>query len=505
MEMPRIRKLDSTPTTEPADATYLIDGDVTTAHVMGIEDVEDELLDQVLEVADCPAFQNPIRMQPDSHFGAGAPIGFTTQVTTDPLRVVPNVIGRDIGCGVRAECYGELDPDAETLERMDEQVREAVPMGRSVHSDTDYHIVEDFPWTRCGTKLDDFRTHFVADDVTLPAWFDGYGKEYVQSLSDRVGYDLTRAINSVGTLGGGNHFIEFGRATGSDLGDDPAWADDTLWCTIHSGSRGLGGTIAGYWQDRATTQRTNEWIRSQLDDELTPYVVPDLDDPALAQWFQGGMGRSYIDSDAIREAVTDNELIGYLHDRIREAHPQERDATEALDWLDGDLAMGYVIDMLFAQTYAQENRRRMHVLVRDAVTESLTPTRTIESVHNYIDPDDGFVRKGACSAHTDEWVLVPFNMADGLLIVRGNGDPDWNLSAPHGAGRRMSRTQAYDEVDMDAFEDRMADVVSSSVTEDTKDEAPTAYKDAETISDAIASTGTIYSRVGPVLNIKADE
>lgn len=469
-----------------------IEGDSTTAEVLGFRrsDLEQNVVDQIQHMVDHEAIQGPVRVMPDTHVGSGAVIGFTMPLDTEgPLRVVPNIVGVDIGCGVDAVKLSETLPD-HTLPLFDEHVRDVVPMGRNVHSRNDYHLGDQFPFTVCQSLWDDLSDRLDLED---PPWFDGYGLEsYFKPLCRRVGYDPMRAINSIGTLGGGNHFVELDRDENGDH-----------WLLVHSGSRGIGLTIAEYWQDEATRLRTAEWITSRLDEPLERYVVPALDSPDLGQWFRGGKGQSYIDSEAIKEAVNDNYLVGYIHDQIRRAHPQNRDVDDALDYLEGNEAAGYLIDMIFAQVYARTSRQLM--LERIVAGTDAHIAEQVNTTHNYIDPEDAMVRKGAVSAHDGESFVLPFNMADGAVIATGQGLESWNHSAPHGAGRRMSRTQAFDDIAMDQFTDDMADVYSSSVVEETLDEAPDAYKDASDIRSSMEGAAVVEHTLTPVYNAKALE
>ncbi len=395
-------------------------------------------------------------------------------------------------CGMLAVRVGDWGPlDDEILSDIDRIVRDAVPMGRSVHDRNDYHMGEDFPWLDCSVKAGQT---FAKFDLEFPDWFDdGYGlDEYFKPLCERIEYDPMRAINSMGTLGGGNHFVEM-------CSDE----NGEYWFILHSGSRGIGLSIAEHWQDKATDLRTNEWIQSQLPEELEPYVVPDLDDPELVDWFRGGMGQSYIDSDQIKDDVNNNYLIGYLHDQIRKAHPQKRDVEENLDYLEGQEAAGYLIDMIFAQTFAWENRRRMISLIQDELGFEIK--ERVHSPHNLIDFQDLVLRKGATRAHEGERFVLPLDMANGTLICEGKGNDEWNRTAPHGSGRIMSRTQAFDEVDLEDFKRSMRGIYSTSVVEDTKDESTFAYKPADLIREAIDPTAEIVHDLDPVLSVKALE
>lgn len=452
-------------------------GETTTATVMTSE-FDANCGEQIEEMANHPAFANQVAIMPDCHYGAGAVIGFTMPIGD---RVVPNTVGVDIGCGMFGlnlgkPLYLENGGD-DAFEQLDAEIREAVPMGRSVfdYEEQDYHIVNDFPWETCDEKLETFaESHGIEPD------FDGYGKDYFLSTCRKVGYDESRAINSIGTLGGGNHFIEIAKS--SKHGD--------YWVIVHSGSRGIGLKIAKYWQEKATNRTTARKNLSDVPEEHRQYLKenwkPDAD--AIRNDFEG-------------EAI--QRKFDALSGVIQEYGPNADDRNTDLDWLEGEEAVGYFIDMIFAQTYASESRKQMAHAVADVL--EVDPLDSIESVHNYVDFEDATVRKGATRAHDGERLIIPYNMRDGTIVCRGKGNAEWNHSAPHGAGRRMSRTQAFDELSVDDFKEEMDDIFSTSVSEDTLDEAPMAYKETAVIEDVIDETANIIDRLEPVHNMKAEE
>ncbi|RRJ27681.1 RtcB family protein [Halocatena pleomorpha] len=426
-----------------------IEGEQTTARVFLSEDQLGQAAhEQLRTLVDHAAFRNPVCVMSDAHWGKGSVIGFTMELGE---RVVPNTIGVDIGCGLYASNVGpELSVSGEELDRA---VRSRIPMGSAVRSDTAYDMTA-FPWQKANAVLERFEESYGRD-----LGFDGYDRSYFISLCRRVGMDEGRAADSIGTLGGGNHFIEFARS--ERTGD--------VWVVVHSGSRKLGYEIATYWQERATEHMDTRGI----------------DVEAKIQ--------------RIREEYEGEEIgrrIDAFQDRLT-----DRDRNETLDYLEGAEADGYFIDMIFAQQYAAENRREMVRQISSILDTTIDDE--IESVHNYIDFRDLVIRKGATRAYEDERFLVPFNMRDGTLICEGKSNPDWNWSAPHGAGRVMSRRQATREVDLDAFRETMADVFSTSVNSDTLDEAPQAYKDATLIERAIEPTARITDRLDAFHNIKA--
>jgi RNA-splicing ligase RtcB len=468
-----------------------IEGAATTATVMTAQ-YDETTEEQIREIADHEAFQNPIRVMPDCHAGAGAVIGFTMPISR---RVVPNTVGVDIGCGMSALRLGQpefhldvnLEQSEKTLQMIDDKVRDAVPMGRNVYDfeEQDYHIVNDFPWDDCQATLKAFAENHEWMDLDAADWFNGYGKDYFTGVCQRIGYDSSRAINSLGTLGGGNHFIEISRSQ----------AFDDLWVVVHSGSRGIGLSIAQHWQDKATDYTSARKNIEDVPKDVRPYLKDN--------WKP--------DADAIREDFEGEEIqevFDSVSQAIQEYGPSTDNRNTDLDYLEGDEAVGYVIDMIFAQRYASESRKQMCGKVAEAVgvgDEPMAEEDFIESTHNYIDFRDGVIRKGATRAHEGERLIIPFNMRDGTIVCRGQGNDEWNRSAPHGAGRRMSRTRAFEELSLKEFEDAMSDVFSTSVTEETLDEAPMAYKDTAVVESVIDESAEIIDRWMPVLNIKAEE
>ncbi|WP_324758702.1 RtcB family protein [Haloarcula sp. GH36] len=483
--------------------TLELEGAHTTARVMVDDDslVEEGCLDQIKTLIDHPAFTEPVRVMPDTHWGAGAPIGFTMPLAD---RVVPNIVGVDVGCGMCATNLGpELPLDDAERER---RVREAVPMGRSVHDyDDAVHFVEEFPFDRANDVFEQFDEAFAerfgehVDPIEFE--FDGYDGDYFEGLCDRVlaaqRQGMDHIIKSAGTLGGGNHFVEFARARES--GD--------YWLVIHSGSRYLGKSVAEYWQSTATDRRTIGALREEIPEEYTQFLKFDPDTVEsrdLYEWVTGGKGESYLEKDRLRRELDGSEIeeafdrLGRLQDAI---HSDDGDRNTDLDWLEGREAHGYYVDMLFAQQYARWNRELMSDAICAAI--GVDPVNRFQSVHNYIDFRDLTIRKGATPAREGQRLVIPFNMAEGSVIARGKGNDDYHRTAPHGAGRVMSRTQAHDVVDMDEFAEAMDGIYSESVVEAVRDEAPMAYKDVDTLLSAIEPTAEIVEWLDVVHNLKA--
>ncbi len=487
--------------------SFTIEGEYTTAYVKADSDqIESKTIKQIENMVNHPAFTNSIVIQPDSHPGAGSVIGFTMELGN---RIIPNIVGVDVGCGMIAVCIGDELPLSN--EEREQAIRDAVPMGREVNDwENSVHLVEDYPWGSLTETFENFDDQYYEkfgeqiDPIEFD--FEGYGEEYFKSLCRRVlagtQYSDNYIINGVGTLGGGNHFIELAKSESTGQ----------YWIVIHSGSRYIGKAIAEYWQKRAIQLTYSEEIRNKLQEYPVEYYKFDLDsvsDSALFNWLQGGMGEDWKAMDAIVEEYEEtnperiNELKNELNDIARIAEEAKTgDIQDSLDWLEGRASHGYYVDMLFAQHYAQWNRRVMVNRICEAL--DVEQIDRVESTHNYISFEDMVIRKGSTPSHEGERLIIPMNMSDGTLLCEGKGNEDWLWTAPHGAGRVMGRREAKRELDLEDFEEAMDDTVySESVVESVRDEAPQVYKDATYIQNAIEPTADIIDRLKPVHNLKA--
>ena len=450
------------------------------------DEAEIEAVEQIQEIVDHEAFVGDadVEIMADFHWGSGAVIGFTMPVKN---RVCPNTIGLDIGCGMYAVNVGETllgMVGDEVLEEIDQRIRSKVPLGFDVHDRSDYHMHNDFPWSLCQQKLNSFVENTEFDSIDVE-----YSGEYFNDLCKRVGYDTTRAINSVGSLGGGNHFIEIGEDSSGDT-----------WVIVHTGSRGIGAAVANYWQEKAH----EETFQRNADVEIPKSEWKYLDAPGHGiKWDEGD---EYVvvkagDIEINREAILEDyegEAIEGKFGQLKQYMNAGKDDKSDLDYLEGEEAHGYITDMIFAQTYASQSRRKIAKAVADVICG--THVDSIESVHNYIDFNDGVIRKGACRAHEGERLIIPFNIEYGTLICEGLGSADWNNSAPHGAGRQMSRTGAKNQFSDEDFTDQTEGVFTSARP---IDEIPGAYKPPEEIESSIGETATVLDRIKPILNIKA--
>lgn len=358
-----------------------------------------------------------IRVMPDVHAGKGCTVGTTMSVGKS---VIPNLVGVDIGCGMEVVRLYETAADFDKLDRL---IRENVPAGTAVRG----------------------KPHPASKPELC----------FELKCADKI--DLRRALVSVGTLGGGNHFIEL------DRGEDGA-----LLLVIHSGSRNLGVQVAEYYQKYAAESER------KLDRVQTEELIKKLKGTPEAA-----------------------NLSGLLEKRKLERSGFDPDLAA----LKGEAFDDYIHDMKLVQQFADLNRKAIAAEIIGGM--GFTETSRFTTVHNYIDLENMILRKGAVSAQEGEILIIPMNMRDGSFICRGKGNPDWNFSAPHGAGRIMSRAEARRAVPVSEFIASMKGVYTTSVGKSTVDESPYAYKPAEAITAEISPTAEIIETVKPVYNFKA--
>ncbi|MEN6317123.1 MAG: RtcB family protein [Clostridiaceae bacterium] len=368
--------------------------------------------DQV-EFADCK-----IRIMPDVHAGKGCTIG-TTMTITD--KIVPGMVGVDIGCGMETVKLAETEID---YSHLDAVIRESIPCGFEVRK----------------------KTHPLNREINL--------KEL--RCFDEI--DLHRANLSIGTLGGGNHFIEVDK---NDKGG--------LYLVVHSGSRHLGCEVADYYQ--------NEGFRA-LCGNAKHQIAATIEQLKADGRFQ-------------EIQTTIKALKAQTHINL----PKD------LAYVEGGLFEDYIHDMKIVQRFAILNRQAMVSVMLEEM--GLHEVERFTTIHNYIDTDEMILRKGAVSAKAGEKLLIPINMRDGSLICDGKGNPEWNCSAPHGAGRLMSRAAALRELSMEQYQSEMDGIFSTCVVKDTLDESPMAYKSIDEIVGQITPTAEIIERIRPVYNFKA--
>ncbi len=383
------------------------------------EIIEDEAKEQIRRMCDYTFTEgSKIRIMPDVHAGKGCTIGTTITVTD---KAVPNIVGVDIGCGMYSVNIGRGEID---FARFDEAAH-YVPSGFNVWEGRQEHF--DLTCLKCFRELRDSR----------------------------------RIERSLGTLGGGNHFIEIDRAE-----------DGTNWLVIHTGSRNLGHQVATYYQNLAIDldKGKDEYLRQRAE---------------LIVTYKAEGRRKEIQS----------ALKAMKWEARKNTMPED------LCYLSAGYLDDYIYDVKICQEFARRNREKIAEVLLSRT--GLSAYDAFHTTHNYIDTDSMILRKGAISAKSGERVLIPINMRDGSILAIGRGNPEWNYSAPHGAGRVMSRRSAKESLSIAEYQEAMKGIYTTSVSENTIDEAPMAYKPLEAIIDVIAETVDVVSVMKPVYNFKA--
>lgn len=380
------------------------------------DNIEQTAISQIIELCNEESFKDTkIRIMPDVHAGKGCTIGTTITLNG---KVVPNLVGVDIGCGMFCVKLADKNID---FNKLDSIIREYVPSGQNIRlKDHDYN-------------------------------------KYVNlnSLNCKSNINIDRAKKSIGTLGGGNHFIEVNK-------DSKGY----LYLVVHSGSRYLGKQIAEFYQNKAIQYHKDQKLKKQ-------------------------------------------DIINQLKQQGREKEIQKvlselkvQKINESLAYLEGKDYNDYLNDMQIAQDYAIFNRKAIADIIIEKM--DLTKIESFTTIHNYIDTNSKILRKGAIRANKNEKVLIPINMRDGSIIAIGKGNEDWNCSAPHGAGRILSRGKAKEAISLDDFVETMKDVYTTSVCESTIDESPFAYKPMEEILNNIVDTVDILEVIKPIYNYKSN-
>lgn len=416
------------------------------------DDIEQQALNQINLLLEQEAFKNSkIRIMPDVHAGTGCVIGFTGNLGN---KVIPNVVGVDIGCGMLCVKLGNIDID---LEKLDKVIREFVPSGMNVHEEQKYKFLE-MEQLYCFNEL-----------KNKDNWLE----------------------KSIGTLGGGNHFIEI------DIDDK-----NNKYLVIHSGSRNLGKQVCEIYQNKAIEYCS---YKKEMQEEKNKII------------------KEYKEQN--RQKEIQNTLF-----EISKKYDGKTKLPKDLCYLEGKDREDYLHDMKLCQEFAKDNRLCIakqilcnyfevpydkdcfSVRLREIPTEPSFFTQDyvkhdfwyFQCIHNYINFEDNIVRKGAISAKLGEKVIIPMNMRDGCIIGVGKGNDDWNNSAPHGAGRIMSRIKAKETINMEDYKKSMLGIYSSSVNESTIDESPFAYKSSEKIMNQINATIKIQKIIKPIYNFKAN-
>lgn len=388
--------------------------------------VEETAIGQIVRMMSAPITENSqVRIMPDVHAGKGSTIGtsIALQGKREDWKVSPNIVGVDIGCGMLSYKLNTSDLD---LEKIDKIISQYIPSGHSVHN----------------KSIDETSVRKMLNSMTFDV-----------SNPDRIS-------KSLGSLGGGNHFIEIAV---NEI--------DEYWLTVHSGSRNLGLQVAQYHQNKAVKSLEG----SNIDREN---MIANLK----------SQGRECEIERALQEERFKVKQIGIEKD---------------LAYLTGAELDDYLNDLQIAQKFAAMNRKTMLDIIVKEYGVSHDEKESFDSIHNYMDIETGIIRKGATDASKGVRLIIPLNMRDGSLICVGKGNPDWNHSAPHGAGRSMSRSKAKNDLSMDDYKDQMRNVYTTSVVESTLDEAPGAYKSSDNILNNITDTVDLIHHIKPIYNYKA--
>ena len=397
-----------------------IKGKVNTA-ICYAKIVEDEAIDQIQRMCDYEFTEgSSVRIMPDVHAGKGCTIG-TTMTIVD--KAVPNIVGADIGCGMLTINIGKANIDFAKLD----EAAHYIPSGMNVWEGRKEHF--DLESLRCYRELKDTK----------------------------------RLERSLGTLGGGNHFIEVDEAT-----------DGTKYLIIHTGSRNLGKQVAEIYQRLAIDLHAGKEEYFQKRDEII---------------------RTYKEQGRRKEIQAALKKIAW--------DKKETTIPDDLCYLYGSYFEDYLHDVEICQQFARRNREIIARILLERT--GIDGTDAFHTIHNYIDTNEMILRKGAIAAHAGETVLIPINMRDGSVLAIGKGNPEWNFSAPHGAGRIMSRTKAKESLSLNEYKKMMSGVYTTSVNEATLDEAPMAYKRLEDIIDVIKESVDVIDVMKPIYNFKASE
>lgn len=407
--------------------------------------IEQEAVEQIDLLLEQEPFKNcKVRIMPDVHAGKGCVIGFTADLGN---KVIPNIVGVDIGCGMLCVELGKIDLD---LKKLDEIINTCIPAGRNI------------------------REHKLLDFEPINALY------CLRELKE-----IKKFNRAIGTLGGGNHFIEI------DVDDE-----GNKFLVIHTGSRNLGKQVADYYQNLAIELCSGKEEMYQKKEEII---------------------KTY------KEQGRKEDIQKALKKLYKEYKDNKPNLPNELCYLEGKYREMYLHDMRICQRYASLNRKHIAIeiikkyfnvkesesfrlaLRGEVITCDLKQWefRGFETIHNYISFEDNIVRKGAISAKKGEKVLIPINMRDGSIIAVGKGNEDWNNSAPHGAGRIMSRHKAKETFKLEDFKESMKEIYTTSVTEETIDEAPFIYKPIQEIIDNIQDTVEIQKIIKPIYNFKA--
>lgn len=404
---------------------------IKTLVFQDLNNVEPGCLEQVKTLMNCEAYKNSrIRLMPDLHQGVSGPIGFTCTITD---KVVPATVGVDIGCGMLAVRLKGIKKSHIDFKDFDDYIKTHIPSGRNIHDSIKVKF----------TEIQDLRCY--------------------RELRDTVKFE-----RAIGTLGGGNHFIE--------LDED---SNGMIYVVVHSGSRNLGKQVADYYQNLA------DGICNR---NLDAYFIEKNE---LIAKLKAEGRKSEIQS-----------ALKVLSEKYKESIEK---VPKDLAWITGSHLEDYLHDMYICQDYASLNREIICKTICNYFKVNWTAAYKFETVHNYIDIKHKIIRKGAIDCSEGKTVLIPINMRDGSIIAYGKGNSNYNCSGPHGAGRLMSRNQAKENIKLEDFQESMKGIYTSCVSEKTIDESPMAYKSIDSVLPWIEDTAEVVDIIKPIWNYKAEE
>ena len=434
-------------------------GKYTNAKIFA-DTIEEGVYSQVYNIINCPAFKGQkVVCMPDVHVGASGPCGL---VATIGNYACPEHIGVDIGCSVSMMILDKKVPIEKYVE-FEHKIKNSVPFGFNLNKRTIINEKEFYKFLTTG--FNKYRNYWPEMLMDLP---DQVTEKWVSEQLKRLNMEEGVFYKSLGSVGGGNHFIEYDEQEDGDLAG----------VTLHFGSRNFGVKVCKYWMGKTNTALTKDQIKEYTKSFKERYIEEHTD------------SRGKRDMSGFKDALTK-----YL-EKMSEGHIN--------GYLNGEMLKGYLCDMCFCQLYAQYNHMTVQKTIKEILVKyGIKEVRTITSTHNFIDLHDHTLRKSAIRSYAGEEMLVPFNMRDGVAICEGLSNPEWLNACAHGAGRKMSRSKAKEKVSMKEFEESMKNVYSTTVCKGTLDESPMAYKDTNEIKDLIQETCKIKFMMIPKINIKA--
>lgn len=447
---------------------FILKGKYTEALITN-QNTEEEALAQVKSITDSKAYEGcKIVIQPDAHCGKGSVIGFCCE----PGEYIdPRTVGVDIGCTVSMVLYDKPVPK-EKYADLNHKILSRCGWGMNVSPEKTYKDKEFFQFLSkefCKAKSQHPDIFCYLPETVTEKW--------VKEILRRLGMDESKFWMSINSFGGGNHYCEYNENEKEGL----------YGITVHCGSRNLGVKVCNYWENRSHISYLNNSERKEITEKFKKQYAESHKDPD-GNPDMHGFGE---------------ELKAHLEQAIIEKNKGKIDG-----FLSGEMKNGYFCDMFFACCYAKFNHIVIHRTIDEIVSKyGMNRVKEIVSVHNYIDfsGEKPIIRKGAIRAHKGEEILVPFNMRDGIAICEGLSNEEWLCSCSHGAGRKMSRNRAKENIGMEDFENSMKGIYSTCVCKGTLDESPMAYKDTEEIKNLIKETCNIKYLLTPKINIKATD